>query len=467
MDLHNPLKAKKNKTKRLAQLFSAVMLSSLVIFSHALYNGNYLLSISLFIIIAISAIGYYLSKQGNISLASNILLLMSSTAMLTFMWMFEGIRDEVLLIFPAIIVFSLHLNKPKFAFYLYLIVCINIFIIAYLNQYGYIHNHNSGSTLTSAITIISILFIIGYSVWLLSQDLIKVNKTLLESQNKLEQRVKERTVELENSLAELTQTQDQLVEAEKMASLGRLVAGVAHEINTPLGIAITATSHLEYETKLFNEQFIANQVSKSNLEKHLGTSKESSNLILSNLTRAANLIQSFKEVAVDQTNEELREFNLHNYINEVLISLHPKIKNTKHTVNLQCSDSITVMNAPGALAQIITNLFVNAITHAFEGIEQGSINIAIQRIKKETTTPHIELIFKDDGKGITKENREKIFEPFYTTKRNQGGSGLGMHIVYNLVTQSLQGHIKCESELDKGTKFTLTFPQRITLNNDN
>lgn len=271
----------------------------------------------------------------------------------------------------------------------------------------------------------------------------KLYTNLQEFNENLEELVEQRT-------AELKATQKKLVESEKMASLGGLVAGVAHEINTPVGIGITAASLLADKTTEFFEIFKSGQMKRSQLEKFLDTAIQSSSMVLSNLTRAADLISSFKQVAVDQSTEEERTFNLKEYLSDVLISLRPKLKTTYHQVEIRGDEAISVHTYPGALAQIITNLVINSLTHAYSPEDTGHLVFDFKQEEKE-----IILVYSDDGKGIPPENLRKIFDPFFTTKRGQGGSGLGLHIVYNLVTQKLNGTIECESQVGDGTRFMM------------
>jgi predicted ATPase/signal transduction histidine kinase len=273
----------------------------------------------------------------------------------------------------------------------------------------------------------------------------------------LEMLVQQRTSELSQTLEDLKSAQNKLVEAEKMAALGGLVAGVAHEINTPIGIGITAASLLAEKVTKFFELYSKGQIKRSELEKFLDTALQSSNMILSNLTRAADLIHSFKEVAVDQSSELKRTFNVKNYLEEILTSLSAKLRRTKHKIQIKCDENIVLDSYPGVLCQIVTNLVLNSLIHAYDGEDEG---ILAFDIKLEGDR----LIFEyaDNGQGITPENLSKIFEPFFTTKRGQGGTGLGLHIIYNLVTQKLKGTISCESQLEKGTKFTIKFPAKIS-----
>ena len=252
----------------------------------------------------------------------------------------------------------------------------------------------------------------------------------------------------------LRQTKNQLVQSEKMAALGRLVAGVAHEINTPIGVGITAASHLLDQTKDFISTYNSDQMSRVDLEKYLESMLETSDMILKNLDNASELISNFKKVAVDRTDNKKRKFKLKEYLRDVLISLKPKLKNTNHRVEIKGNDNLEVDTYPGVISQIITNLTVNSLRHAFEDGEQGLIEIVIS--EKDQV---VEIKYSDNGKGIPKKEQEKIFEPFFTTKRGQGGTGLGLNLVYNLVSSTLNGKIKCESVPQEGTSFTILFPK--------
>ncbi len=259
--------------------------------------------------------------------------------------------------------------------------------------------------------------------------------------------------ELSQALENLKTTQSQLVEAEKMAALGGLVAGIAHEINTPVGVGVTAASLLEDKTTAIHKLYQSGQMKRSDLEKYLDMAEQSSQMLLKNLNRAAELIQSFKQVAVDQSSEERREFPVKHYLEEILLSLRPKLKRTNHSIEIEGDESLSIDSYPGVFSQIVTNLVMNSLVHAYEPDEAGQLTFTFKQ-------NGMRLIFQysDDGRGIPKENLGKIFDPFFTTKRGQGGSGLGLHIIYNLVTQKLNGAIRCESEVGKGTTFVIQLP---------
>lgn len=258
---------------------------------------------------------------------------------------------------------------------------------------------------------------------------------------------------LQESLQTLRRTQEQLVQSEKMAALGGLVAGVAHEINTPVGVGVTAASHLEQKTRELNVLYHKGQMECSDLEKYLKTANESAGIILRNLRRAAEIIRSFKEVAVDQTSEQERTFNLRGYIDEILLNLHPKLKKTRHSVTVLCPEDLELDSYPGMFSQMITNFVMNSLVHGFDPNTQGEIEIEATR-----EADILRIRYSDNGKGMREEIRSRVFEPFYTTKRGQGGTGLGLHLIYNLVTQRLNGHIRCESTPGKGTTFIIQLP---------
>ncbi|MGB3760093.1 MAG: ATP-binding sensor histidine kinase [Rivularia sp. (in: cyanobacteria)] len=271
--------------------------------------------------------------------------------------------------------------------------------------------------------------------------------------NTLEQKVTERTQQLSQAIKDLQVTQKQLVESEKMAALGSLVAGVAHEINTPVGTSITAASTLKDETTTFNNAVEEGKLKRSSLNNYLEVASESTDLILNNLSRASDLIQSFKQVAVDSSHLEKREFAIKPYIEEILNSLAPKFKHTALTLTVEGENEIKLDTYPGAVAQIITNFVMNSLNHAYQPEEKGQLRFQITQQQDKVT-----IEYSDDGCGIPPENLSKIFEPFFTTARNQGGTGLGLHIVYNLVTQKLKGKIDVQSQVNLGTIFIIALP---------
>ena len=256
--------------------------------------------------------------------------------------------------------------------------------------------------------------------------------------------------ETERALQNLRQTQESLLQAERLASLGSLVAGVAHEINTPVGIALTSASVLKQATDDIELAVATTGIKKSDVMRYLATASESARLIINNAYRAAHLIHSFKQIAVDQTSEERRPFPLNEYIEEIMSSLQPKLKKMPVTLALSCPTDIVLDSYPGALAQVVTNLTLNCLEHAFDAGQAGEI--AITAVMDGDM---VELLVGDNGKGIDAAVLDRIFDPFYTTRRGQGGTGLGLNIVYNLVVKQLGGAITVASTLGAGTTFTV------------
>ncbi|MCU7834489.1 MAG: DUF3365 domain-containing protein [gamma proteobacterium symbiont of Taylorina sp.] len=282
-----------------------------------------------------------------------------------------------------------------------------------------------------------------------------MGQELEKNQQELENRVEQRTHELSTANQELTTTldslkaaQQQLIESEKMASLGGLVAGVAHEINTPIGVGVTAASHLHSLNEDLMKKFESNSLKKSDFENYVKNSEEAGNIILNNLERAAELIRSFKQIAVDQSHDNHREINIKQYIDECLLSLKPLLKKSQHRVEIICPEEIQFNCNPGQFSQIITNLFINAIRHAYDQGQTGHIKLEIHQDNEK-----IHFHFSDDGKGISEEHLSDIFIPFFTTARSNGGSGLGLSTIYNIITQNMQGTLSCESSPDQGTHF--------------
>lgn len=265
----------------------------------------------------------------------------------------------------------------------------------------------------------------------------------------LERKVEARTVEL-------NQSQNELIRSEKLAALGSLVAGVAHELNTPIGNALLVSTSFLDRSKNFSANYQAGLLKRSILEDYTNASVEAGQLIIQNLNNAAELISSFKQVAVDQSSDKRRTFNLKSVINEVLATLHHLLKKTPHKINTLLEDDIMMDSYPGAIGQMITNFFNNSLAHGFDSEHLGIISIYVKKLP----LGQIEFVFMDNGKGISQENINRIFDPFFTTKLGQGGSGLGLNIVYNIANDVLGGTILVDSKTGHNsyTKFILTLP---------
>ncbi|MBB3266546.1 PAS domain S-box-containing protein [Azospirillum sp. OGB3] len=261
--------------------------------------------------------------------------------------------------------------------------------------------------------------------------------------------------EAERALRNLKEAQAHLIQSEKMAALGSLVAGVAHEINTPIGIALTGASLVAERTRLIRRDFEAGTLRRPDFADFLDTAGEAAQLMLLNIDRAAQLIQSFKQIAVDQASEERRVFDLRDYIDEVLRSLGVRIKRAAHGVEVDCPADLLIDGYPGALSQVLTNLVMNSIIHGYAPGQHGTLRVAVRSVGAD----EVELVYADDGRGIPPALHGKVFEPFFTTSRGAGGSGLGLNIVYNIATRKLKGRIALDSAPGRGTAFTLRFPR--------
>lgn len=259
--------------------------------------------------------------------------------------------------------------------------------------------------------------------------------------------------QLEQSLEELKATQGQLIQSEKFAALGELVAGVAHEINTPLGIGITLATYIQDQHIKLLKQFESGALSKAQLAEYLESLSESLPTMVSSLNRSAEIISSFKNVAGEQSALEIRPVNLHDFLSDVIVNLKPKFKNTAHQIMLNCPENLVLYQYPGAFSHILTNLVVNSLTHGFENQTQGKIEILVY-----TDQGLGYFIYSDNGRGIDSLLLDKVFDPFYTTKRSEGNTGLGMHIIHNIVTQTLKGRLELTSEVGKGINLTICFP---------
>jgi|AGTN01.3.fsa_nt_gi Signal transduction histidine kinase regulating C4-dicarboxylate transport system len=260
--------------------------------------------------------------------------------------------------------------------------------------------------------------------------------------------------EAEEALATLQRAQAILVEAEKMASLGQLVAGIAHEINTPVGVTLSAATHLAAQAEQTDKRYAEGELSGDELEAFLAMAQEACRLMTMNSQRAAELIQSFKQVAVDQTADARRIFDLGTYLNEILLSLRPALKAQPVTVEVDCPAGITVDGYPGALSQVVSNLINNSLLHGFGPGGGGRITLTA-RLRGDGS---VQLVHADDGRGIPAHLLPKVFDPFFTTRRDAGGSGLGLHIVYNIVHQRLGGTIAVDSPSGGGARFLIQMP---------
>ena len=259
----------------------------------------------------------------------------------------------------------------------------------------------------------------------------------------------------EAALRNLRETQNSLIEAEKLAALGRLVAGVAHEVNNPVGISLTVASSLERKTANFAAEVARGDLRRSSLHEFLETSRDASSQLVANLNRAAELITSFKQVAADRNYSDQRSFDLGDLTEQVVMSLRPGLRKQNLALNVDCQPNLVMNSYPGPYGQVLTNLFLNSVAHAFPDGKPGAVDIQVRESGKD----NVEILFSDNGCGMSLDVRRRAFDPFFTTRRDQGGTGLGLHIVYSIVTNRLGGRLDLDSEPGAGTRIQIILPR--------
>lgn len=282
----------------------------------------------------------------------------------------------------------------------------------------------------------------------------RYEENILQLNATLEQRVAERTQELSTTLAQLTAAQGELVRAEKMSALGSLVAGIAHELNTPIGNSLTVASTLQDHATSFSAS-MGQGLTRSRLDEFVNNTRQGAGILMRGLQHAAELVSSFKQVAVDQTSLNRRTFNLASTVSEILLTLGPTIRKSNHQVECEIHADIVMDSYPGPLGQVLTNLINNALLHAFEGVPHGAVRVTASMAEDGS----VHLLVSDNGSGIPQAHLARVFDPFFTTKLGQGGSGLGLNIVYNLVTKTLGGTVHVASEVGHGATFRMVLPR--------
>jgi signal transduction histidine kinase len=383
-----------------------------------------------------------------------------------------GVKGMYLIIIYACLIAYVGIVAPRRYPFIVATICSGSFaLMALMEHFGLIpHQNNKWGYYYNLTEIILIVFCLTITLYVLAfilsftarilrrtkNELRRQNSELTQSRqelNAIADEMRRKNEALEESMDELRRAQTQLVESEKLAALGSLVAGVAHEINTPVGVGVTAISFLQEKTKRIMELNSAGAMTDELFDNYLHSANEAASTIYTNLKRAAELVRNFKQVAVDQSSETRRLFNVKEYIEGTLLSLRFQYKRSGHSVTVNCPDDLVIDSYPGVFAQIVTNMLMNSLTHGFEDITGGEIVIEVKPYPD-----HIHFRFSDTGKGMEPETVRRVFEPFFTTKRGDGGSGLGMHIVYNAVTRTLNGKILCTSSPGKGCIYDILIP---------
>jgi signal transduction histidine kinase len=284
----------------------------------------------------------------------------------------------------------------------------------------------------------------------------RVEAQIRDLNTQLEKRVAERTHKLQQTLETLSRAQNELISSEKLAALGRVVAAVAHELNTPIGNSVMVATTLDEKAREFAAQVEGGSIRRSQINEYIAASCAGTDMLMRNLQQAHNLIHSFKQVAVDQTSDRRREFELKTMMGEILATLAPTLRKTPYRLSLNIADGLVMSSYPGPLGQVVTNFVNNSLLHGFDGLPEGEMRLFAQ---DKPDSGFIELRFSDNGHGMDAEHLKHIFDPFFTTRLGQGGSGLGLNIVYNLVTRILGGSIDVSSTQGTGTTFTLYLPK--------
>jgi signal transduction histidine kinase len=258
----------------------------------------------------------------------------------------------------------------------------------------------------------------------------------------------------EKALDDLREAQQNLIAAEKLAALGGLVAGVAHEVNNPIGISLTVASSFARRCDDFAKEVASGPLRRSRLDEFLDGGRDAANQLVSNLQRAGELVHSFKQVAVDRSHADRRQFDLRESTDQIVASLRPVLKKSQIALTVDVPSGITMDSYPGSYGQVLTNLFLNSVIHAFPDGRAGSVIVEARQVRDD-----VDIFVSDDGVGMTDEIQRRALDPFFTTRRNEGGTGLGLHIIFNLVTQQLGGRLTFESRLGWGTRFRISIPR--------
>lgn len=421
---------------------------------------------------AVALIGLYILPRWGFRAALAWLIWGTWSALCAFMSLRNGLRDPSALAFPLLLVLAGWLLGRTHAVRMIVGTAMVAVALAIANYTGYLDT--SGAPSYSFLTIVFLaILVIGSMISLaVGNSVMLQHRRVVELNQALEQRIDERTrhlAEVNEELAlafeTLKRTQSELVQSERLASLGSMVAGVAHELNTPIGNIVTAASTLAFNVKEFEAQSRAPSMKRSSIDEFLASTADISQLLLRSSERAADLVSSFKRVAVDRTSEHRRTFDVLVAIKELMTMLEPTLRQSRCEIRVKGSpEGLVIDSYPGSFEQVLSNLVINATVHGFEGQAPGSVEIHVTGLH---TADHasqrgdyelVRIDVVDNGRGMDSKIVQRIFEPFFTTRMGRGGSGLGLSISYNIVTQILGGTLKVHSEPGKGSTFSMTIP---------
>lgn len=380
-----------------------------------------------------------------------------------------GLDNAAVLSYPLFVMLAGWLLGQRHAVLMTAATSLFIVVLGVLEWMGHAPPGERAHPMVTAMVLVAVLLIGALISVNVSANIRAHHRRAMELAHTLELRVAERTAHLEQTNAQLATTleslrraQQELVQSEKLASLGSLVAGVAHELNTPIGNAVTAASSLSHTVEVFARQAREKSMQRSTITEFVSVSTEIADLLLRSTQRAADLVASFKRVAVDRTSEHRRPFDLRGVVDELLLTLGPTLKRSPWQIDVQVPDGIAMDSYPGPLEQVLSNLILNASKHAFPGRSSGTITVRAQAFSvgedHAQAEPWVRLQVADDGCGMEPDVMRRIFEPFFTTKLGQGGSGLGLSIAHTIVGTVLGGSLSAESTLDRGAVFTAEMP---------
>lgn len=436
-DTSNNTEAEKRRHSFLIYMGLLMSTGGLLWGSLCLYHDIYLGAIVPYAYIMITILNFtYLYFTKNFQASQNIQIIISLLLPFFFQFFLGGfIASGGNVLWSVIAVFGSFAigDKRKSLLWLFLFFSLMIFsgfVDSYAKPYdiGLTEGYIIGFFVINFIVIIGVIFSLYYY--------------FVSSEEKVR-------LELQESLEKLEQAQNILIESEKMASLGSLVSGIAHEINTPLSVGLTGISQIDHEVKKLESNYKEDRLTEEALKVYIGIMHKLVYTIRDRLYNAVTLVKSFKDISVDQHFEDQREFNLKQYVDSIIFSFQTQLNDKQVKVVNTINDSIVLDSYPGIFSQIFSNLILNSIKHAFEEGKDNAINISME------LTDQFIINYQDNGEGVSSENEKKIFDPFFTTKRGQGGSGLGLHIIYNLITQRLGGTLKLMKVTPHGLGFNI------------
>ncbi|HEY9129980.1 MAG TPA: HAMP domain-containing sensor histidine kinase [Sulfurovum sp.] len=438
-DTSNNTEAEKRKHSFLIYMGLLMSSGGLIWGSICLYHDIYIAAAVPFAYIVITIVNFtylYLSKDFEIS--QNVQIVISLLLPFFFQFFLGGfIASGGNVLWSVIAVFgSFTLRDKRKSFYWFVLFCLLMIFSGLVDSYAKPYDVGLSGSYTIGFFVINFILVIGI-IFSLYYYFVSTEE---EARRQLQQ-----------SLIKLEETQKILIESEKMASLGSLVSGIAHEINTPLGVGLSGISQIDHELRTLESRYKENELSEEALKSYIAVMKKLVETIRDRLNNAVTLVKSFKNISVDQHSEEQREFNLKQYVDSIIFSFQAPLNSKQVNVINNIDETIVLDSYPGIFSQIFSNLILNSIKHGFETNENNIITFTSK------FTDKLVLTYQDNGKGISEEHEKKVFDPFFTTKRGQGGSGLGLHIIYNLITQKLGGSLELMKVSPHGLGFTITF----------